>query len=106
MPEDVTATSRQLHEEMLSMVAFAQTIGNMLELDLAALGVAAGTSLVSDWALDSLQMLEMALAIEELSDSLVSEDEAMALDTLADAYSLYSRLWVASNESKLAGGRA
>jgi acyl carrier protein len=76
-------------EQILSPHAFVMTMGRMLDIDVSGIAAASDVSIAADWELDSLQMLEAALAIEELTGSLVDEDEAAALGTLADAYALY-----------------
>jgi len=73
----------------LSRHDFVIAICRALDIDLHALS---SEPEVLRRSLDSLQMLEAALAIEELTGLLTEEDEAAQLKTIADAYGLYVRL--------------
>jgi acyl carrier protein len=73
----------------LSFESFAEELARRLELP-ADVPLEPGSLLAEDWRLDSLQMLEFVLELEDLTGRALADDLAWSLKTVDDAFRLYS----------------
>jgi acyl carrier protein len=73
----------------LSFESFAGELARRLDLP-AVVPLEPGSLLAEDWRLDSLQMLELVLELEDLTGRALADDLAWSLKTVDDAFRVYS----------------
>jgi acyl carrier protein len=83
----------------MTFEAFVALIVKMLQLDIRPEDIREGAGLYDDWALDSIQVLQLLIAIEAAAGVDVPPEEIPELWTASDAFSYY-RVLLADNPAR------